>query len=124
MKARDLVRVARQPADLKIRILGEVGYISEIRDGWVLITLLHEDGSLKGCGGVPLDCLDPVTDPAWLAVMAKYDAKLAAQIKASNDFLAKIDAKALELATLHGITPEAVLQIHADITRLHNEYQY
>lgn len=67
-----LVRVARQPEKMHVRIQGEVAFIEEVKtfvDGetWAVIRALRIDGEGAGGGSVPVTCLDPCTDPVWVA---------------------------------------------------------
>jgi len=73
MKKGDLVRIAKQPPDLLPQVVGEVGFIEEVLEGYASFQGLKTTGDRSGCGSVPLDCLVPETSSGWIEARRLFD---------------------------------------------------
>ena len=119
MKVGDIVRVVKQPPDMRPHIVDEVGYVEEIDGEWARIQALRPDGSAGGCGCVPVSCLAPETSSLWTAARAKHDACVKRLHEEGTVFSERVRAKEAELAVKHGISVEAVRNIQQEIAKLY-----
>jgi hypothetical protein len=116
----DLVLVARQPKDMIVRIVGEVGVIESLTSTYASITCLKLDGSMSGGGGVLLDCLEHEVGPHWMRAKEIWYAKFE-QLKAEG--IAQTEryrARMAELSAKYGISVENVKALYSDIVALNN----
>lgn len=74
-KEGDRVRIARQPSNQWVQLVGEVGLIEEIRGGLCNIQTFSTNGT-SGWGTVPLDCLEPYRSPLLEQKIAERQADL------------------------------------------------
>jgi hypothetical protein len=114
----DLVLVARQPKDMIVRIVGEVGYIDSLTSTHAGITCLKLDGSMSGAGRVQLDCLEHEVGSHWMRAKEIWYAKFE-QLKAEG--IAQTEryhARMAELSAKYGISVENVKALYLDIGAL------
>ena len=120
----DIVRISRQPHDLLVQVVGEVGYIEEIKGEHSVFVGLRRQGGLSGSGTVPLSCLDPEPDPLWPPLKAQHEAHVETLVAESRAFNQRLHEKEVELGTRYGIAPEAVQDIYKTISDMWSAYRY
>lgn len=71
-KAGDRVRIASQPPNQIVPLIGEVGVIEEIDGDFCNVSVfsLEPDSNLAGSGTVPLGCLEPFQSPVLKSKLA------------------------------------------------------
>lgn len=75
-KEGDRVRIARQPKNQWVSLVGEVGIIEEIQDDHCMVRTYSMDGGCGGSGTIPLSCLEPFQSKALEVQIAEYQASL------------------------------------------------
>jgi len=112
----DMVRIVRQPPNQWAQVVGEVGFVDEVLfEPYVQVQCLRIGGARSGCGGVPDDCLEAVTDPLWIAAKEAYQKEIERNIEESRKFAERVDARIEAIAARHGVTPETAEAIHREI---------
>jgi len=115
----DIVRVTRQPVGLLPRIVGEVGYIEGMTDTYASFNGLKLDGSISGCGSIPLDCLEPETSTQWkLAKETRY-ANQARDLSKGLERGERIRSGIAEVAAKHGLSVGTVEVIYQEVRDIH-----
>jgi len=74
-KVGDRVRIARQPGNQWVGLVGEVGVIEEIHGDLCNIQAYNENGT-SGWGTVTLDCLEPYQSPILEQTITRRQAEL------------------------------------------------
>ena len=132
MNPGDIVRVIKQPLNLLVHIVDEVGFIesrtkfceSEGRakqDDLIQIQTLQLDGSLGGSGWIPIQCVQLESSLEWTEAKNKYDIHINKVLTESKIYTAKIQAGRIEIATRYGITLEVLKNIIKDVRLLEDE---
>lgn len=112
LKINDVCKIVRQPDNQIIQLLGGVGFIEETSGEVASFYKLRLDGTLDGCGAVPLDCLELVTDPSWIEAKRVYDNNLEMQCVAARARTDRYRKHLAAVAEKHSITPEAAEAIY------------
>lgn len=115
MNIGDVCRVIIQPKNLLPKIVGEVGFISEIKDDYALFDALKLDGSTSGAGAVPLNCLQKVNDVEWLNAKAIRDEKFDKLFKEGMKRTRHYQVLLKEVAAKHSITTKQVEEIYQEL---------
>ncbi len=111
----DIVRIVKQPASQIAHIVGEVGWISEILEGWANFEGLTMEGTRSGCGSMPLDCLALEPEPLWHAAKAKFDKYMEQLVAEGHERYRRRMEHVGEIARRHGMTVAAVLAVERDL---------
>lgn len=119
MQTGDVVCVVQQPANLLPQIVGDVGYVEQVKGDYAQIQTLHLDGSLAGTGSVPIACLAPENRQEWVQAKTLHDAEKRRLRKEGQTFSDRVNAKRAELADRYGITVDAVSTILQEIHELY-----
>jgi hypothetical protein len=114
----DIVRVARQPDDILLHIVGKVGYIDELNETYVIFMGLKLNGSMSGCGSVQLDCLEHENSAQWKQAKELRDAKAALSFAESKARSERYAARMAELSAQYGISVENAKALNSDIEAL------
>ena len=114
----DIVRVVRQPDDMLPHIVGEVGYIDQMNDTHAGFNGLKLDGSMSGCGGVKLDCLELETSPHWRKAKEIRDENSARTLAEGLARGSRRDARMAELSSTYGISVEDIKALQSDLRTL------
>lgn len=120
MKIGDLVVVAQQPPNLLPKIVGGVGYIQGLLDGYAQIQTISLSGEYSGTGSVPEFCLKPEGRQEWIEAKRKHDeykAKSRAEAKAHSD---RVHRKEEELASRFGLSVSDVRTIVREVYALYS----
>lgn len=86
-KVGDLVRIVRQPLNVLVPLVGEVGFIDDLHRSipdMVQVQTLKKDGTVGGCGSIHFDCLEPISDPEWVEAKREHDERLAKMFEAAD----------------------------------------
>ena len=102
------------------RIVGEVGYIDELNETHAGFNGLKIDGSISGCGGVKLDCLELETSPHWKKAKELRDAEAERSFAEGMARTERYHARMAELSAKYGISVENVKALYSDIEALDN----
>jgi len=116
----DIVLVARQPKDMMVHIVGEVGVIESLTSTHASITCLKLDGSMSGCGAVLLDCLEHETRSHWRRAKEIRDANAAQSFAEGMERTERYRARMAALSAKYGISVENVKALYSDIVALNN----
>lgn len=114
----NIVRITRQPEGWHLAVVGKVGYIASLASAHASFIGLNLDGSMSGCGGVRLDCLEHETSPQWKRAKEIRDAESARSLAKSKERKARYEARMTELAAKYGISVENVWALKSDIEAL------
>lgn len=114
----NLVRVARQPKDMMVHIVGEVGYIDSLTPTHAGITCLKLDGSVSGCGTVQLDCLEHEDSAQWKVAKGLRDAAFERSVTESVARSERYAARMAELSAKYRISVENAKALNSDIEAL------
>jgi hypothetical protein len=66
-----LIRVARQPENFPQTIVGEVGFVDNLREAHASIQCVNLDGTISGWGDVPINCLEMEGGREWIEAVGK-----------------------------------------------------
>ena len=121
MKIGDICQVISQPKTLNVCILGEFGFINDMNGDYASVETLRIDGSVKGCGSVPIVCLKKVEDPAWLKAKELHDEHYNKILQEGLDRSRRWQAKLEEVAEKNSLSKEKVELIYNE---LNNFSQY
>ena len=107
MRKGDTIRVAKQPSNQWVGIVGEVGVIDEIKDDYAQIdTFDLKRQKQSGSGSVPIDCLEPYSDSRLRAALETREREMAATLAACEARQKKWSELVRKVATENGISCE------------------
>lgn len=116
----DIVRVARQPEDMGVHIVGEVGYIDSLTPTHAGFNGLKLDGSPSGYGSVQLNCLEHEDSAQWKVAKGLRDAAFEKAVAESLARSERYAARMVELSAKYGISVENAKSLNSDIKALSN----
>lgn len=114
----DIVRIARQPDDVKVHIVGEVGYIDSLSPTHAGFLGLKLDGSTSGGGSVKLYCLEHENSAQWRRAKEIHDREFEQRLEESRARTERYHARMTELSAKYGISVENVKALYSDIEEL------
>ncbi len=119
--AETLVRVARQPENQFVGLVGEVGFVYEVQKGDLReVYTLRVDGSMGGCGSIPVSCLqDASSDADVVRRKGLYDVERAAYLTTTVERSAKIRAGLSALALKYLLPVDIIRQLHSEVSELY-----
>jgi hypothetical protein len=110
----DIARIVSQPDDISKKIVGELGYISELSSTHALFTALKMDGSFSGYKIVNINCLELETSPHWGRAREIRDKIL----KRMQDEDMENEARMIEVSEKYGISVDRAKAINQFINEL------
>ena len=116
----DIVRIGKQPNGVLPHIAGETGFIDSFHEDGIHVgfTALRRDGSVGGCGTVPLECLVPNNEPHWVLAKQIYDETRAKNLSDAIARTERVRAGVELIAQEYKIPVEAVEDIHVRVHQL------
>lgn len=115
MKENDIVRIITQPPNQMVDLVDEVGFIEEINNGTAVIQALNIDGSLSGCGAIPLECLAVESDSKWQEAYNLYQKKFAQNISIGETNQKDIDNLLNEVGKKYNLTGDQIWKIYSEV---------
>lgn len=126
IKVGDVCRITIQPKDLMVKILGEVGFVSEIcgeKNDHARFESLKLDGSSGGAGTIPLSCLQKIDDVEWINAKAIRDEKYDKIYQECMERTRRYQVLLEEVALKYSITTKQVEEIYQElITFNHSQW--
>lgn len=116
----DLVRILKQPPDLLVHKVNEVGIIQAIYILNTQILTIDLFGSVTGSGPVPVDCLVPETRPQWIQAKQIYDSQAAELQTEAQARTTRIQAGLEAIAAKHGLSVDIIVQISNECVELYD----
>jgi hypothetical protein len=129
IKIGDMVKIVKQPKDVLQQIVGEVGFVIDIKTTekygvMVSVEAIHKDGSGSGAGAVPYDCVELETSDEWANAKKLREEYMAKMMAESNAFREKWDGAVVELSKQFKIDPASVEKIYKVLNDMLEEYRY
>lgn len=115
LKVGDVCRVFRQPSDTTVRVVGEVGFISEILEEYASITTLRLDGSMAGAESIPISCLKKETDIRWKKAKELRDQQFNQLMEEGLERGRRWQNKLAEVALKNFLTKEQVEVLYSEL---------
>lgn len=118
MKIGDVVRIAFQPDNQFMDLVGQRGHIEEIQGQYLRLETFSQDGRATGGGTVTMRSVVPENDPSWAYAKEVLDQERARVLKAAEDRQRLWLAHVNHVATKNGVTAAQVIAIRQDLARL------
>jgi hypothetical protein len=117
----DLVRVVRQPKDMKIQVVEKVGFINQLTPTQANVTGLKLDGSHAWYGTIQFDYLEYEISPQWIEAKRLRDEVLEKAWVESVARTERYNARMFELSVRYGISVEQVKALFSELNYLNRQ---
>lgn len=112
MKDGDLVTVVREPERPATVYVGRLGLVDGVPlNGRALVHFIDPAGEPGSAAYLPVDCLEPTSNPAHEARLARYRQSVAATDRAIAEWRQQRRRDIEKVAIKHGMTVGQVLEI-------------
>ena len=112
-----IVRIVKQPSSSPVSLVGEVGYITEVRGEEAYVrTLQRADGKHAGSVWVPFTCLLMEHGEEWLAAKAKADGYRAQIVEKSRRNEAEWNLLIKDVAKKHRLPTGTVRAVYEELS--------
>lgn len=115
MKINDIVRIFKKPGGMNADVVGQVGYIEEIQEGYAMFQGLTLDGRSSGSGGIPVVCLVLETSKEWKNAYDVYTAKINKNIKNAETISSCVNEMLEEIGKKYNLTGQQIWDIKQEV---------